>query len=245
MFEATRREFLFTLHEHRVHVDLHRALREDRSSSMRVFLSVILLATSFSAADFDLGAALRRLENRYNNIRTLQVDYTQEFRFSAQPSAKRVESGVLYLRKPGRMRWEYRDPAKKLFLSDGKNVYFYSPSANRVEKSKLKETEDMRVPLAFLIGRLDFDRDFNKYTVKSIGSDRWIEAFPKSDKAAYRQVDFLLTPNDQITKLRVYGHDQSIMEFTFTNERLNPALDEKMFAFQIPPGAQMIDLDSR
>lgn len=202
-----------------------------------------LLTSALPAADFDFRAALRRVENRYNNIKTLQVDYRQDFQFASQPSAKRSETGVLYLRKPGRMRWEYRDPARKLFLSDGKDVYFYSPSSNRVERSKLKETEDMRVPLAFLIGRLDFNRDFREFHTKSIGQDLWIESYPRSDKAPYRQVDFLLTPNNQITRLRIYGHDQSIMDYVFSNEKLNPPINDSLFQFQIPPGAEVVELD--
>ena len=66
--------------------------------------------------------------------------------------------GDLYLRKPGKMRWDYKTPAGKLFLSDGKQVYFYNPATNRAEKTKLKETEDMRAPLAFLLGKLDFEQ---------------------------------------------------------------------------------------
>jgi outer membrane lipoprotein carrier protein len=123
-------------------------------------------------------------------------------------------------------------------------VYFYSPASNRVERSKLKETEDMRVPLAFLIGRLDFDRDFREFRIRSVANGHWIEATPKSAKAPYRQVDFLLASNFQITRLRVYGQDQSVMDYTFSNERLNPPLDAKLFQFQPPAGAQVVDLDN-
>lgn len=207
-------------------------------------LALFACAALLPAADFQLGPALRKVEARYNNIRTLQIDYRQEFSYSAQPSAKRVESGVLTLQKPGRMRWEYRDPARKLFLSDGKDVYFYSPATNRVERSKLKETEDMRVPLGFLIGRLDFERDFREFRIRPVGNDHWIEATPKSAKAPYRQVDFLLTSNFQITRLRVYGQDQSILDYSFSNERLNPPVDAKLFQFQMPTGAQMIEIDN-
>jgi outer membrane lipoprotein carrier protein len=210
------------------------------SGKLALFAAALLLP----GADFQLGPALRRVEARYNNIRTLQIDYRQEFSYSTQPSAKRVEHGVLSLQRPGKMRWEYRDPANKLFLSDGKDVYFYSPASNRVERSKLKETEDMRVPLAFLIGRLDFDRDFREFRIRSVANGHWIEATPKSAKAPYRQVDFLLASNFQITRLRVYGQDQSVMDYTFSNERLNPPLDAKLFQFQPPAGAQVVDLDN-
>lgn len=196
----------------------------------------ILLGT-----DFDLMSALRKVEDRYNSIRTLRVDFEQTIRFSTQPMAKRTESGVLYLRKPGKMRWEYSEPPRKLFLSDGKEVYFYNPSANRVERSKLKETEDMRAPLGFLIGKLDFQRDFREYRVQPEAGARRVTALPRNDKAPYKEVQFLLLPNHQIGKLKVLGHDQSIMEFVFVNETLNPPLKDTLFVFEMPADAELVD----
>jgi outer membrane lipoprotein carrier protein len=204
----------------------------------------LLLSFGLSGADFDLQKTLRKVEDRYNNIRTLQLDFDQTLSYSMQPTAKRVESGVLYLRKPGKMRWDYKEPWKKIFLSDGKDVWFYTAAANRVEKSKLKETEDMRAPLAFLIGRLDFQRDFKEYHYKDVAGARWVTAMPKSEKAPYKEVHFFLEPSGQITKLRVFGHDQSVMEFQFRNEKLNPALAENLFTFQMPPGAELVEVES-
>ena len=73
---------------------------------------------------------------------------------------QRTEAGELSLRKPGRMRWQYDSPKGKLFVSDGKQVYLYTPATNRVEKMKVRESDDMRTPLAFLLGKFDFWRDF-------------------------------------------------------------------------------------
>jgi len=203
----------------------------------------MLAVLSLPAAEFNLQKALRSVEDRYNNIRTLQLDFVQTLSYSVQPTAKRTESGTLYLRKPGKMRWDYREPWKKIFLSDGKDVWFYTSASNRVEKSKLKETEDLRAPLAFLIGRLDFERDFKEYHYKDVAGARWITAMPKSAKAPYKEVHFFLEPNAQITKLRVFGHDESVMEFQFRNEKLNPTLPDALFAFQMPPGAELVEVE--
>ena len=56
------------------------------------------------------------------------------------------------------MRWEYSEPAGKLFLSDGKLIYYYNPVSKRAEKLKLRESEDMRAPLAFLLVNLTSER---------------------------------------------------------------------------------------
>lgn len=204
-----------------------------------------LAAVAARGADFDLRGTLARVQDRYNNLKTMQLEFEQTLSYASQPRASRTETGTLYLRRPGRMRWEYKVPAKKLFLSDGKDAYFYSPSMNRAEKTKLKESDDMRAPLAFLIGRLDFDRDFREYRVKEEGGKRWITALPKSEKAPYREVRFLLGGDGRIVELRVLGHDQSVMDYGFRDERVNPPLPDSLFQFQLPPGVELVDLAER
>lgn len=152
-----------------------------------------------------------------------------------------MESGVLFLRKPGKMRWDYLEPLGKQFVSDGKYLYLYTPSQNRAEKMKMKETEDLRAPLAFLLGKLDFDRDFSGFQIKPADLGSEITAQPKTEKMPYRQVDFVVGPDGQIHRLKVVGEDNSILAFTFANEVVNPPVDDKIFRFKLPPGATFVD----
>lgn len=135
------------------------------------------------------------------------------------------------------MRWQYSTPAGKLFLSDGKYLYMVTPDSNRVQKMKSKESEDMRAPLAFLLGRLHFERDFHNFRTRTEGDDTWITAEPKSHDMSYTQVEFQVTPKLEIRRLKVTGQDRSMFDFQFDQEKLNPPLDPKLFQFQLPPGA--------
>jgi outer membrane lipoprotein carrier protein len=139
------------------------------------------------------------------------------------------------------MRWQYANPQGKLFLSDGKFIWLYTPDDNRVEKTKMKESEDLRAPLAFLLGRLEFRRDFGRFVSRPEGQDTRITADPKSDQLPYTKVEFVVTPRHEIRYLRVTGQDQSIMEFRFAGEKVNAPLAEKLFRFQTPPGAELIE----
>lgn len=201
---------------------------------------ILAAAAAALAAPPDLPRTLKGIEERYNRARTLEVGFEQTMSARGQP--RRTESGRLSLRKPGRMRWDYTVPAGKLFLSDGKNIYFYTPAANRVEKMKMKETEDMRAPLAFLLGRLDFSRDFSSYLTTPEGGDLRIKARPKSDKLPYSEVEFVATPDFRIRALTVTGRDQSVMEFRFSEEKVNLTLSDSLFEFRAPAGAEVVDL---
>lgn len=190
-------------------------------------------------AAVDTAVLLDGVEQRYNRPKTLQMQFEQSQ--SGRGRITRSETGTLSLRKPGRMRWDYTVPEGKLFLTDGKFVYFYNPVTSQVSRSKLKESDDMRAPLAFLMGRLDFRRDFREFRTMPEGEDTYVIASPKSDRAPYTQVAFLVAPDFRIKLLRVNGQDHTIMVYRMLNEQVNPALDPALFQFRMPPGAILVD----
>jgi outer membrane lipoprotein carrier protein len=187
------------------------------------------------ADDAGLTRTLKTIEDRYNHAQTLEILFSEGY--TAQGRTRKPESGTLFLRKPGRMRWQYSSPAGKLFLSDGKYLYMVTPDSNRVQKMKTKESEDMRAPLAFLLGRLHFERDFHHFQTRSEGANTWITAEPKSPDMSYTLVEFEVTPKFEIRRLKVTGQDHSVFDFHFDQEKLNPPLDRKLFQFELPPGA--------
>ncbi len=209
-----------------------------RQSFVSLFrLSVGLLAVLTFAAESPLNTLLKKVEDRYNRAKTLQVIFTEQY--TPPRSATRTEGGVLMLRKPGRMRWDYTNPKGKLWVYDGKNHWLYTPSDNLVEKMKLQESDDMRAPLAFLLGKLHFDKEFRNIHAKPDGSDTRITAEPKSDNLPYSEVEFVVTPDYRIREVKVTGFDRSVLAFTFDQEKLDPPLDAKLFQFQMPQGARL------
>jgi outer membrane lipoprotein carrier protein len=188
----------------------------------------------------DLMTTLKAVEERYNRPKTVQLVFQQSLSGSGRIS--RSESGDLFLQRPGRMFWRYSEPAGKQFLVDGKFVWFYSPTAGKVEKSAVKESEDLRAPLAFLLGKLDFLKFFKQFRHREEGGQLVVAALPKSEKAPYTEVEFRIDAQHRIRHLRVTGQDRSNMDFTFTSEVLNPKLDSKLFVFQPPAGAQIVEV---
>jgi outer membrane lipoprotein carrier protein len=216
---------------------LHRQSFVMRLAASCVF--AISCAALFAAAvSPDLDPILKAIENRYNHAQSLKLDFSETYVASRRPT--QTESGVLYLRKPGRMRWEYSNPAGKIFLADGKDTWLYNPEDHRAEKSSLKMSEDDRAPLAFLLGKLDFHKDFQSFESHSDASGSWISAHPKSQNLPYTQVEFLAGPDGQIHRVRVTNQDQSKLEFTFSNEQLNAPVAPSLFVFRAPAGVEIV-----
>jgi outer membrane lipoprotein carrier protein len=198
-----------------------------------------LLAVCAFAAETPLDPLLKGVEARYNKAKTLQVLFKEEY--TPPGHGRRTESGILMLRKPGRMRWDYSQPAGKLFVSDGKLLWLYTPAENRVERMKFQESDDMRAPLAFLLGKLHFDKEFRNLQGKPEGTDTRITAEPKTDNLPYSAVEFLVAADSHIKEVKVTGFDKSVLHFTFDQERVDPKLDDKLFQFQMPKGAELVE----
>ena len=204
------------------------------------YLSIFLigLAGLATAADQRTEQLLKQVERRYNSAITLTVHFSETYRGPGRPA--RTETGTLYLLKPGKMRWEYTSPAGKLFVSDGKSVYLYLPSQHRAEKMSLKVSEDMRAPLAFLLGKLNFEKEFQTMQARPDAGGTLITAEPKTANLPYSKVEFAISPAFEIRKLRVIGQDQSILDFEFGQERLNPPFSAGLFQFHAPPGTEVV-----
>jgi outer membrane lipoprotein carrier protein len=203
------------------------------------FAAVLFVASAANGAP-DLDQILKGVETHYNTATTIQVDFVETYAGRARNA---TEKGTLFLLRPGRMRWQYSDPPGKLWISDGKDVYSYFPEQKRVQVSKFKETDDLRAPFAFLLGKLDFHEQFSKFDMTVNDSGTKIVAFPKSDKLLYTEISFEVAPDFTIKRLSVKGQDGSSTDYVFENEKKNVKFSDAMFRFVPPAGVEVVDLN--
>src|SRR5436305_1635352 len=95
-------------------------------------IAMLFAASVVSGQAVEVAPILKGIEQRYNTASTIQVNFAETY--SAKNRKRAPEKGVLFLRKPGKMRWQYTDPAGKLYVSDGEFIYSYEPEEKRVEK---------------------------------------------------------------------------------------------------------------
>jgi outer membrane lipoprotein carrier protein len=125
-------------------------------------MQALLLLFSFlnsafpASPDTDTRAIVQRLEAAYRPARTLQATFLE--RYSEGGRTTRAESGIVYFRRPGKMRFDYEAPEKNLFLVDGKYAWFYVPADHTVTRVPAKESGDWRTPLALLAGEMKVSR---------------------------------------------------------------------------------------
>jgi outer membrane lipoprotein carrier protein len=198
---------------------------------------------TFGAAN-DLDQAVAALQKKYSQVRDLKMEFVQNHRNPRR--GPRTESGLLYLRRPGMMRWEYRQPSEKLFVSDGKMVNFYLPEDRQVQRGKVKESRDLRLPFLFLLGRGNLRKDFSRLEWAAnektfFAGNRSLFAYPKKGGEEFAKVLLEYDPSNwQLQRIVIYGVDDSRSEFIFTQIRENAGLSVNLFNFQVPAGVEVV-----
>jgi outer membrane lipoprotein carrier protein len=211
-----------------------------------LFVLIVLgIATAMSTASpaADVQSIASAVDHRYNHLQTLQTDFTEIYRGAGM---ERTESGTLWLKKPGKMRWQYRSPREKLFVSDGKSAWFYVPGEPQVRRTPVRQLDDLRSPLAFLLGKTKLEKELSGLSpapdvAPLTAGNVVLRGVPQAMADQVNQVLIEVTPGGWINRILLEGTDGSSTEFRFEGETEDGKIDDQNFRFVVPPGVEVID----
>ncbi len=201
------------------------------------------------AADITAADLAQSLQHRYETVRDFSADFIHTYQGGVLHK-QITERGHVLVKKPGKMRWEYTTPEKKLFVSDGVRLYSYVPEDKQVVVGAVPKDDEAGAPILFLAGKgnlaRDFSPSFGELPAGSPAASRALKLVPKSAQPDY---DWLLLVVDQqslalrsLVTMDGQGGQSSI---SFLNMKENVAPADKEFAFNIPRGVDVITDSSR
>jgi outer membrane lipoprotein carrier protein len=204
--------------------------------SRAVLLLSLCLAPQLLAQDND--AIVRKVDDHYNHLTSLRTRYTEHY---AGMGMDRTESGTLVLKKPGRMRWSYDEPAGKVFVLDGKFAWFYTPGDAQVSRVPAKQVDDLRSPLRFLLGHTQLKKELDGLTVVPDGSGFRISGVPKGMEQRVKLLSLGVTAAGSIERMRLEEMDGAVTEFAFSEMQENVPVKNEDFTFAAPAGVSVVD----
>jgi outer membrane lipoprotein carrier protein len=215
------------------------------NSILRIALLGLWIARAQAAVGPDLHAVAKAVDEHYNRLRSLQAEFTETYRGAG---IDRTESGTLWLKKPGKMRWEYRSPRDKLFLSDGKDAWFYVPGDKQARKTPMRKLEDLRSPLGFLLGKTRLEKElrglgFAPDIAPLDPGNLVLRGVPRALGDRISQILLEVTPQNRISRIQIEDADGSTTEYRFSQQKEDIDVIEKLFHFTPPPGVETIEGD--
>ena len=214
---------------------------------MKTLLTLVLVLSLGPAAAAapppDVKAIADAVDRRYNNLRSLRAEFTEIYR---GPGVERTESGTLWLKRPGKMRWEYRRPREKLFLADGKHAWFYVPGERQARKAPLKKLDDLRSPLRYLLGKTKLAKEFDGLAVAAdvppaVPRNVMLRGVPHGMEDRVTEVLLEITPESRIARLLIQEVDGSTTEFRFADTAENVAVSDAQFRLSLPPDVEVVE----
>jgi len=191
----------------------------------------------------DVRQTARAVDDHYNHLRSLEAEFTETYRGAG---IERVESGTLWLKKPRKMRWEYRSPDVKLFVSDGQSVWFYLPAERQLRKTELRKLDDLRSPMAFLLGKTKLENELQGLSRAVDQSpvdagDIVLRGVPQAMAGEVAEVQLEVTSSHQIARIVLFELDGAATEFRFSGWKENVDLSDSRFKFTPPAGVETVE----
>lgn len=224
--------------------DSSRRAAAGRRVALALLLAALLPAGAAAAPSPTLDEALQRLEDAYRGVRDLRAGF-QQAAFNRTLSQTLEARGTLYLKKPGKLRWEYTTPTPQEIVSDGKRLWVYTPELKQVNVS---DAPGALVGPAgsFLQGlgqvREHFHARFlNPAQPADADGLLVLDLTPRKPEAMLARLVLSVDPRSGLVrKAVVYDQLENTVTVRFLDVAVNPGLPDTLFAFTPPPGVAVI-----
>jgi outer membrane lipoprotein carrier protein len=196
-------------------------------------------AASHDQASPQLKTLLDRLQKHYQQTESFSAKFKEQI--TPAGGAKREREGTVYYRKPGRMRWEFGGQDSEIIVSDGKQLYSYQPDLNQVIETPVEQAFRSSSVSAFLLGIGNIERDFEaSLPAKGAPPDDLKHVVLKPKNAGDTIEMGLDAKTLDLRALRLTDALGDVTELSFTNINYGAPLDDKLFAFIPPAGADIV-----
>jgi outer membrane lipoprotein carrier protein len=219
------------------------------------FVATFLLLTAGlpiypSTLDVDVHSVASAVDEHYNHLKSLQAEFTEIYHGSGMD---RTETGTLWLaksglKKPGKMRWEYRSPREKVFVSDGKDAWLYLPDEQQARRTEARKLDDIRSPIAFLLGKSKLEKELQGLSLAPdvapiAPGDVMLRGVPQAMAERISEILLEVNPEHRIVRVMINAVDGSVTEYRFADQKENQTISEGLFRFRPPPGTETIETD--
>ena len=196
----------------------------------------------------DVRGVVNKLQARYQKTKDLKADFTQSTRIEgfATPLSS---SGRVYIKKPGKLRWDYRDPTVEQIYVIKNQVRMYVPEHKQVLLGELTTMTASRAPLRLLQGIADLEEEF---TIRPTNGSRrgagglpLVTLLPKPTQhesvQSMNKIVIEVQPKTYFLKtVSIHEVSGNISTFEFTNIKHDTGLQDDVFSFKVPPGVEVV-----
>lgn len=191
---------------------------------------------------------VKHLQARYQKTKDLQADFTQKTTIEGFERPM-TSTGKVYIKKPGRLRWNYLDPASEDIYVNREDVKVYVPEHKQVLVGKLTQMAASKAPLELLQGAAKLEESFDVEPTpgkgRGVGGLRLLTLLPKGQghdptRTLQRIVVEVFPKTYYIRTVALYENSGNVSHFEFSSLQANIGLDDELFDPKFPADVEVV-----
>ncbi len=209
-----------------------------------VWLVVFSASVSF-AETVILNELVAKIQESYERAVNVEAKFVQEVTIKSM--SKGTEEGVVYFKKPKKMRWIYSKPELKELIINPKKAWLYIPEDNLVYIQDAKDLLNSGLTVKFIsgIGKLkdDFKINFSQPDFVDGDGNYLLDLVPRGSTAGIEKILLVVSKDDfQVTGFTITDFYGNVTRITFRDMKTNNKLPDTFFEFTPPSGVDIYDL---
>jgi outer membrane lipoprotein carrier protein len=217
---------------------------------MRILLPLLTLLAAPAvtraqptATDPPAKDVVAKIQKFYDATKDLHAKFEQSLE-SGIGGKPKVASGEVWIKKPGKMRWDYSKPEKKLMVSDGTTLWVYEAEDEQAFKQSMRSST-LPAQVSFLVGEGKLSDEFDASVVHPAGiggaGEQVVKMVPKAATTAYRYLLFVVdAKTGQVKQTVIYDQQGGTNKLTFSAVEQNRGVADDKFKFTPPAGTKIL-----
>jgi len=197
-----------------------------------IFLALFLVNSASYAAD----EPIKQLQAFLKASKSLTADFKQVL-INEAGDPYQTSSGIFYLQRPGKFRWDYLKPFQQQIVSTSGKVWFYDADLDQVTVKKLDESVGS-TPALLLSGNISLDDNFTMENQGADGDMQWVKLLPKNQESSFKYILIGLNKGS-LAGMELNDNFGQLTRIYFSNVLLNPPIKPTVFEFKAPKGADV------
>ncbi len=216
---------------------------------MGTILGLLLLGVAASVvaaqAASNADAIVAKVQETCARTHDLSAHFEQTATIKSLDQVQKA-SGILLLKRPEKMRWEYQTPEARLFVTDGRTLWAYSPAEKQVVEQPVGQAFSSRLPLAILAGDCDLRKDFQVGEVanaatRGSATAAVLDLKPKRPEGGIVRMLLEVSLKDYtVTRTTIFDSQGNTTVISLTEIKLNTGIADQQFTFTPPPGVSVV-----
>jgi outer membrane lipoprotein carrier protein len=208
-------------------------------------LAIFIFVPNTNSWGEETGNILDLIQKRYDEVKTFKAKFIQKAFVQIMDQTQNAVGEVI-IKKPGKMKWVYKNPDLQTLIVNEKTFWLYVPEENQVTKASIKDVYTANTPALFLSGEGKLIDSFRLEKVIKQKNTSQVMLLPLEKDRGMEKLALLVDNNKyQILGSKVYDSLGNVTELKFESIEINQSFPDSLFDFEVPDGVDLVDASNQ